>query len=219
MILTSHRTSGMSLLPHADSLGIATQIGRRPVDEVYNPFFLGDLPNDNLLAQPECPNGRQAATDVFIGGACPDETTPTGGAQYPSVCDRIPGSTIEFTRNPPLNANPFESNILNVLGIGDGTSNAYSIRLRRRSRTAATGNKPSGACLQETWKVEEIANLRSSFMAQIRRGRKHEHLAPSAVRAELARSTRKEGLSVERTLKTVPLDVDLHISCRKGLGQ
>ena len=63
----------MSLLPHADSLGIATQIGRRPVDEVYNPFFLGDLPNDNLLAQPECPNGRQAATDVFIGGACPDE--------------------------------------------------------------------------------------------------------------------------------------------------
>ena len=80
----------------SSTLGIATQIGRSPVDEVYNPFFLGDLPNDNLLAQPECPNGRQAATDVFIGGACPDETTPTGGAQYPSVCDRIPSSTIFY---------------------------------------------------------------------------------------------------------------------------
>ena len=33
----------------------------------------------------------------------------------------------------------------------------YSISLRRRSRTAATGNKPSEACLQETWKVEALS--------------------------------------------------------------
>ena len=84
------------------TLSIATQIGRSLVDEVYNPFFLNDIPNDNLLAQPESPNDRQATTDVFISDAGPDETTPTGGAQYPSVYDRIPGSTMELTRTPPL---------------------------------------------------------------------------------------------------------------------
>ena len=151
---------------------------------------------------------------MFIGGACPDETTPTGGAQYPSVCDRIPGSTIEFTRNPPLNANPFESNILNVLGIGDGTSNAYSISaaenmaatpLRRRRRTRSSprlGSRADGLPQEKASRCTEGRKLVQQARAQERSQQLEERKASRIKSSESLTEDDDDGAKTEMELAT-----------------